>query len=202
MSWLDFANYFLSNQKLHAWSWINRTSLGNGSFWWFFFLLLCVFGFWFLVGFFLFCFCLVRGAQDFGWQLKGEDHFRSWFPFLLFYSFGDNSVLFRYCLVQGPLGTFLLVSLTRSFLLFLLLSFFLSPILWLGIFFLFFLLSPTLWLGISFPFSFDWKFSFSFFLWLEIFLLFSFFFLLPRVRIGILTLGQGLWWVRILAQSL
>ena len=25
MSWLDFANHFLSNQRLHAWSWINRT---------------------------------------------------------------------------------------------------------------------------------------------------------------------------------
>lgn len=27
MSWLDFANHFLSNQRLHAWSWINRTFL-------------------------------------------------------------------------------------------------------------------------------------------------------------------------------
>ncbi|RYA56975.1 hypothetical protein DD596_25260 [Enterobacter cloacae complex sp. 4DZ3-28B] len=40
-------------------------------------------------GFFLFCFCLTRGEQvtdeqDFGWRSKGEDHFRSWFPFLLF----------------------------------------------------------------------------------------------------------------------
>ena len=37
-------------------------------------------------GLFLFFFCLVQGdkvasAQDFGWQSKGEDHFRSWFPF-------------------------------------------------------------------------------------------------------------------------
>ena len=37
------------------------------------------------LGLFLFCFCLVRGekvasAQDLGWQSKGEDHFRSWFP--------------------------------------------------------------------------------------------------------------------------
>jgi len=36
--------------------------------------------------FFLFCFCLLWGeqvtdAQDLGWQSKGEDHFRSWFPF-------------------------------------------------------------------------------------------------------------------------
>ena len=29
MSWLDFANHFLSNQRLHARSWINRTFLGN-----------------------------------------------------------------------------------------------------------------------------------------------------------------------------
>ena len=28
MSWLDFANHFLSNQRLHAWSWINRTFSG------------------------------------------------------------------------------------------------------------------------------------------------------------------------------
>ena len=37
-------------------------------------------------GLFLFYFCLARGEQvtetlDFGWQSKGEDHFRSWFPF-------------------------------------------------------------------------------------------------------------------------
>jgi len=28
MSWLDFSNHFLSNQRLHVWSWINRTFLG------------------------------------------------------------------------------------------------------------------------------------------------------------------------------
>jgi len=78
MSWLDFANPFLSNQMLHVWSWINKTFLGIV----------------FLVGnlhpsvlaFPFLCFCLVRGekvvsAQDFGWQSKGEDHFKSWFPF-------------------------------------------------------------------------------------------------------------------------
>ena len=37
-------------------------------------------------GLFLFYFCLVRGekvasAQDIGWWSKGEDHFKSWFPF-------------------------------------------------------------------------------------------------------------------------
>ena len=39
-----------------------------------------------VLGLFLFYFCLVWGeqvtdAQNFGWQSKGEDHFRSWFPF-------------------------------------------------------------------------------------------------------------------------
>ena len=39
-----------------------------------------------VLGLFLFCFCLVWGeqatdAQDFGWQSKGDDYFRSWFPF-------------------------------------------------------------------------------------------------------------------------
>ena len=78
MSWFDFANHFLSNQRLRARSWINRTFFGNS-----------VFGGKFgseCFGLFLFCFCLVRGekvagAQDFGWQSKGEDHFKSWFPF-------------------------------------------------------------------------------------------------------------------------
>jgi len=78
MSWLDFANHFLSNQRLHAWSWINRTFFGNS-----------VFGGKFgseCFGLFLFYFCLVRGekvagARDYGWQSKGEDHFKSWFPF-------------------------------------------------------------------------------------------------------------------------
>jgi len=39
---------------------------------------------------FLFCFCFTRGeqvtdAQDFGWQSKGEDHFRLWFPFFFLF---------------------------------------------------------------------------------------------------------------------
>ena len=42
-------------------------------------------------GLFLFCFCLVRGekvvdTQDFGWQSKGEDQFRSWFPFFFLFT--------------------------------------------------------------------------------------------------------------------
>ena len=100
---------------------------------------------------FLFCFCLVWGekvasAQDFGWQSKGEGHFRSWFPFFSCL-LGDNFVLFRYCLVQRPFCIFLLF----------------SSDLWSGTIFLF-LLSPTLWLRIFFLFCFlpffDWEFSF------------------------------------------
>ena len=77
MLWLNFANHFLSNQRLCAWSWINRTFLGM-VFWW---------GIWLWVfGLFLFCFCLARGekvasAHDFGWQSKGGDHFKMWFSF-------------------------------------------------------------------------------------------------------------------------
>jgi len=103
MSWLDFANHFLSNQRLHVWSWINRTFLGNGFFWWEIWL-------WVFLVLFLFCFCLVRGekvasAQDFGWKSKGEDHFRSWLPFFLF-------TWWQFCIVQilsGP-KTFLHIS--------------------------------------------------------------------------------------------
>ena len=67
-----------------------------------------------VLGLFLFCFCLVWGeqvtdAQDFGQQSKGEDHFRSWFPFFS-RLLGDNSVLFRCCLVQRPFCIFLLFS--------------------------------------------------------------------------------------------
>ena len=44
-----------------------------------------------------------------GWcfVVKGEDHFRSRFPFLLFCSFGDYPVLLRYCPVQRPFCIFL-----------------------------------------------------------------------------------------------
>ena len=132
MSWLDFANHFLSNQRLHAWSWINRTFfLGE----WFVFLVgnlaLSV------LDLFLFCFCLVWGeqvtnTQDFGWQSKGENHFKSWFPFFSCL-LGDNSVLFRCCLVQRPflhISSIFFWSLIGNFL-----SFLLSPTFsWLGIF--------------------------------------------------------------------
>ena len=207
MSWLDFANHFLSNQRLHAWSWINRTFLGNG----FFFVGTLALS---VPGLFLFWFCLVWGeqatdTQDFGWQSKGEDHFRSWFSF-----FSCLLVTILYCSdivwskdLSAHFFCFLsILDQELSFLFFL--PFLLSPILWLGIFFLFFLLSPTLWFRISFLF-----FLLSPTLWLGISFLFFFAFSLslignflsfffPRVRIDILTLGQGLWWVRILAQGL
>ena len=50
-------------------------------------------------------------SLPFGWQSKGEDHFRSWFPFFSCL-LDDNSVLFRYCLVQRPFYIFLLFSCT------------------------------------------------------------------------------------------
>jgi len=147
MSWLNFANHFLSNQRLHAWSWINRTF----SWEWCFLVRNLALS---VIGLFLFCFCLVwgeqvTGAQDFGWQSKGEDHFRSWFPFFSCL-LGDNSVLFRYCLVLKTL---------------LHISFSFDP--WSGIFF------PFCFLPL-----FDWEFSFFFcflpLFWWRIFFLFCF----------------------------
>jgi len=89
MSWLDFANHFLSNQRLHVWSWINRNFL-----WERFFLVgnlaLSVFGL------FLFCFCLARDeqvtdAQDFGWPFPFlfslSSFFSSFFSYLLSFPF-------------------------------------------------------------------------------------------------------------------
>ena len=184
MSWLGFANHFLSNQRLHAWSWINKTF----SWKWFFFvgnLALSV------LGLFLFCFCLVWGeqvtdTQDFGWQSKGEDHFRSWFPFFSCL-LGDYSVLFRYCLVQRPFCIFLLF----------------SSDLWSIIFFLFCFLPLFDWEFSPFAFFrfFDREFyPFAFFQFFDHFP--SLFCFLLRERMGILTLGQGLWWVGTLAQGL
>jgi len=172
MSWLDFANHFLSNQRLHARSWINRTF----SWEWYF---LREFWLWIFV-LFLFCFCLVRGekvvdTQVFGWQSKGEDHFRSWFPFLLFVYL--VTILYYSDIVWSN-------DLSAHFLCF-------PSILDREFSFLFF-----------FSHSLIWEFSFFSFFFLPlfdlgIFLLFSFFFsptlFLPRVRIDILTLGQSLW---------
>ena len=144
MSWLDFASHFLSNQRLHAWSWINRT------FW----------GIWlecFRLS--LFCFCLVRGekvasAQDFGWQSKEEHHFKSWFPFLP-YLVVTILYCLDICLVRRPFY------ITLSF----------SSDLWSGIFF-FPLFSSDLWPGTSLSFFslvflpiFDRELSFSFCFW-------------------------------------
>ena len=105
-----------------------------------------------VLGLFLCCFCLVRGkkvasAQDFGWQSKGEGHYGSWFPFSCFFLFGDNSILFKYCLVRRPFCIFLLFSSdlrSRTFL-FLLFSF----DLWSRIS-LFLLFSSDLWSGTFF----------------------------------------------------
>ena len=120
-------------------------------------------------GLFLFCFCLVQGekvtdAQDFGWQSKGEDHFRSWFPF-----FPYLVVTILYCsdiVWSKDLSAYFfcfLPKFDREF------SFFFAfSESSLGIFFFCFL--PT----------FDRELSF-------------FFCFLLKARMGILTLGQGLW---------
>jgi len=97
------------------------------------------------LGLFLSCFCLVWGEQAtdtqyFGWQSKGEDHFRSWFPFLIFvYSvttlycsdvvWSDDLSAYFFCFSSDP---------------------------WSGIFFLLF--SSDFWLG-TFPFLFFLFFS-------------------------------------------
>ena len=97
-----------------------------------------------VLGLFLFCFCLVWGeqatdTQDFGWQSKGENHFRLWFPF-----FSCLFTWWQFCFVQmlSGLKTFLHISSVffRSFIgNFLSFMFLLSLTLWLGIFFFCFL---------------------------------------------------------------
>jgi len=101
MSWLDFANHFLSNQRLRARSWINRTFFGNS-----------VFGGKFgseCFGLFLFYFCLVRGekvvgAQDFWLAIKGRGPLQVVVSFLF--------CLWQFCIVQilSGLKTFLYIS--------------------------------------------------------------------------------------------
>ena len=82
MSWLDFANHFLSNQRLHARSWINRTFLGNGV------LLKGNLALSFLA--FFFSVFVLREANKspthkiLVGNLREKTTFRSWFPFLLF----------------------------------------------------------------------------------------------------------------------
>ena len=140
---------------------------------------------------FLFLFSVRRKSHrrtGFWLVIKGRRPLQVMVSFSFFCSFGDNSVLFRYCPVQRPLCIFLLVSLIRSFLLFYFLPFFG----WEFSFFSFCFLPLFDWEFpfFSFCFLFDWKFSFFPFL---IGNFPSILFLLPRVRIDILTLGQGLW---------
>ena len=148
-------------------------------------------------GIFLFCFCLVQGekvpdAQDFGWQSKGEDHFKSWFPF-----FSCLLVTILYC-SDIVWSKDLYVYFFR----------FLSIFDWELFFFFCFL--PI----------FDREFLF-FFCFLPIFdrelslfwkrvsssIVNDFFswetplFLLPRTGMEILILGQGLWWFEVLGQK-
>ena len=175
MSWLDFANHFLSNQRLHAWSWINRT---------FFLGIVFLVGIWLWVFWpfpFLFLFSAgweSRQCTGFWSATKGRGQLQVVVSFLSLFGCGYY-VLFGYCLVQRSFCIFLFV-------------FFWSLI---GNFSCFFALFQSL-IG---------KFSyFAFFRSLigNFFFLSFFFCFLPRARMDILTLGQGLWWVGILAQSL
>jgi len=114
---------------------------------------------------FLFLFSVRRTSHrrtGFGWQSKGEDHFRSWFPFFLCL-LGDNFVFVQ--MSSGP-KTFLYISFVFFWSL---IGNFLSFFCFLPLFdweFFFFMLYPFLWLGIFL------LFVFSPFLWLGIFLLF------------------------------
>ena len=143
-------------------------------------------------GLFLFYFCLVRGekvssAQDFGWQSKGKDHFKSWFP--LFSIFGYDYFGYLFGLKTLLYNSFIFfwswsrVFFSRSFFVFfrslMRICFFVFFRSLIGNFFLF-----------GFLPIFDWE------------LLFCFFCSLPRARTEILIPGQGSWWVGILAQSL
>ena len=122
----------------------------------------CVFLAFDFSGFFFFCFFLFSAGRKkkslahgilVGNQREKTILGRGFLSFF-FCSFGDNSVLFRYCPAQRPLSTFLLVSLTRSFLLFYFppffgwefsfFSFFFLPLFDWEFPFFFFLLSPTL----------------------------------------------------------
>ena len=100
--------------------------LGMGSFGGFFFRLLCVFWLLIFLAFFLFLFLFSAGREKkslahgilVGNQREKTILGRGSLSFF-FRSFGDNSVLFRYCLVKRPFCTFLLVSLVKNFLSFL-----------------------------------------------------------------------------------
>ena len=145
MSWLDFANHFLSNQRLHAWSWINRTFSWEWCFFCWNFGFECFWPFPFL-----FLFSVGRKSHwhtGFWLAIKGRGPLGVVVSFLFFRLLGDNSVLLRYCLVPRPFCIFLLWSGTFFF------FFFFLSIFDRGIFFLFCFLP-----------LFDWEFSlFAFF---------------------------------------
>jgi len=95
MSWLDFANYFLSNQRLHVWSWINRTFSGM-VFWW----KIWLWVFWPFP--FLFLFSSGRESHQrnkFWLAIKGREPLQVMVSFLSLFGC-DYSVLFGY--LSGP----------------------------------------------------------------------------------------------------
>ena len=123
-------------------------------------------------GLFLFCFCLVWGkkvtsAQDFGWQSKGEDQFKSWFPF---FPYLVVTILYclDICLVRRPFC--IIISFSSD--------------LWSGIFFVFF------WcLTGNFPFL-----LFSSNIWSRTFFFFSFLPIFDRELLFLFVFFRGRGW--------
>ena len=165
MSWLDFSNHFLSNQRLYVWSWINRT-FSRMVFWRGIWL-------WLLWPFpFLFLFSAgqeSRWHKGFWLAIKGRGPLQVMVSFFFLFAC-DNSNIVRSEGLSVYFFCFLLLFDQE---------------------FSFFFLSPNLWLEIFF-------FCFLSILDREL----SFFCFLLRARMGILTLGQGLWWFEVLAQGL
>ena len=161
-------------------------------------------------GLFLFCFCLVWGEKGFWLEIKVRGPLHVVVSFLILFAC-DNSVLFKYCLVFRPfyiilsfsfdlwLGIFFSFAffrcLTRNFLFLLF-----SSNLWSRNFF-FLLFSSDLWSGTFFFFYCFWS-AWATQQWVTLLSWETPLFLLPRARMKILILGQGLWWVGILAQGL
>jgi len=161
MSWLGFANHFLSNQRLHAWSWINRT------FSWEWFVFCRKFGFecfWPFPFLFLFSVRWTSNRRTRFWlAIKGRGPLQVVVSLLFLFTW------WQFCVVQilsGP-KTFLHISsvffqsLIGNFL-----SFFAFSQSLIGNFLL--LLSSNLWSG-TFFFAFFWGQGWAFSPWVKVY---------------------------------
>jgi len=186
MSWLDFANHFLSNQRLHAWSRINRTFLGMVFFLWEIWL-------WVFWPFpFLFLFSAGRKSHrrtGFWLAIKGRGPLQVVVSFLFLFACDNSNIVW-----SGDLSVYFFCFLPifdRELL------FFFCFLLIFDQEFLFFF---------CFLLIFDRKLSL---LWkcVSSSIVNDFFswetplFLLPRTGMEILILGQGLWWFEVLGQK-